>query len=101
MKAYIKSLEGKYYGTVIHAEVEDGVFTEFEIWYSGGEPSERELASHGYTVAQWRENVLVDNGWDGQTRIRDLDLTCDSHHETQPTYDLARKIVDALNGGEA
>jgi len=100
MKAYIEELSGKYYGTEITVDFEDGSETTFRIWNSNGNPSDRELATWGHTRRQWEENELVDNGWDGKSRIRSLDLLSDSHYEDQRTYELAKLIVDSINKGE-
>ena len=100
MKAILKPLKGKYYGTEIEIHFEDGEEKEVvKFWNSGDfEPSVRELEQHGYTQVQWDKNEEVDNGWGGKTEIRKMDLTCDSHFESRLTYERALKLVRLING---
>ena len=100
MKAILKPLKGKYYGTEIEIHFEDGEEKEvLKFWNSGDfEPSVRELERNGYTQEQWDKNEEVDNGWDGKTEIRKMDLICDSHFESRLTYERALKLVRLING---
>ena len=98
MKAKLKPLKGKYYGTEIIVS-DNGIEAHIKIWDSGDyEPSKRELESHGYTEKQWNENELVDNGWgDAKEPIKSLGLICDCHFESKQSYELAIKIMERLN----
>lgn len=102
MKAVLKPLDGKYYGTTIEVDFEDGGDKEtFKLWDSGDfTPSIRELESLGYTEEQWINNELVDNGWGGKIPIIEMDIVSDSHFESKLTYERALKIVSLLNKGQ-
>ena len=92
MKVELEPLEGKYYGTIINTE-----HGHIEIWFHGDFiPSDRELASCGFTRKDWDENILIDDGWGGKEKIRSSDLIDSGHYENQITYRTALKIVDAL-----
>ena len=94
MKAALLPLGGKYYGTRI--DITDGAakIGSIDLWFSDYTPSDRELE-----VYEWDNNsVEVDDGWGGKCKIRDADLFPDSHHETVKTLEVARIIVDAING---
>lgn len=96
--AKLKPLLGKYYGTEIEVVSSDNVKATIKIWDSGDyTPSNRYLESYGYTEEQWKNNVLVYDGWNGKAPIRSLDLVCDSHFESKQSYDLAVEIVNRLN----
>ena len=98
MKARIYELRGKYYGTSIEIDFEDGHQEVIKLWDSGNfEPSERWLNFYGYTKEQWDSNELVDNGWGTKSPIKEMDLVCDSHFESDVTYKRALAIVDAIN----
>ena len=98
MKAWIKPLDGKYYGTII--VIQDGQHrTSIEIWCNADfEPSDRELDLWRCTRQEWDENILIDNGWGGKSPIKEFAI-CDSHFESDWTYKLAQKIVKFLNEG--
>lgn len=97
MKAELKPLKGKYYGTKIKVTDDNGTEATIEIWDSGDfTPSKRELESYGYTEQQWEENALVDSGWDTEIPIRETDIVCDSHFESKQSYELALKIIEKL-----
>ena len=86
MKAEILPLHGKYYGTKVcvvelgYHDGYDGDGLYIKIWAGGRIPSERQLADWGCTEAQ----------------ASDDDMMCDSHYETQMSYDIAKRIADAL-----
>jgi hypothetical protein len=94
MRAKLLPLKGKYYGTEIEIEYK-GEVIKISLWKTKGKPSERELQKSGYTKKQWDDNVHVDDGWGGKTSIRNI-VTCDTHHESQYTYELAQEIVSRL-----
>lgn len=100
MKAILKPLIGKYYGTEIEIHFEDGQEKEvFKLWNSGDfEPSVRELERHGYTQEQWDKNetVIDEDGW--KDKIRNMDLVCDSHFESKLTYVRALELIHKING---
>lgn len=101
MKAELLPLDGKYYGTRI--DITDGAakIGSINLWFSDYAPSGRELEVYGVTREQWDNNsVEVDDGWGGKCKIRDADLFPNSHHETVKTLEVARIIVDAINGGK-
>ena len=100
MKASLMPLDGKYYGTKIFLDYGNGDNSVFVLWDSGNyQPSIRQLEYMGYTKAQWDANEMVPDGWgeDTMTPIRQLDIVCDSHFESNLTYNRALKIIDALN----
>ena len=100
MKAILKPLEGKYYGTEIEIDFEDGKANEvIKLWnIDGYEPSVRELESNGYTQQQWDNNEQVDCGFGEKIEIRKMDLICDSHFESKLTYERALKVIRLING---
>lgn len=100
MIAEILPLEGKYYGTYIRLQLDDGTETIFSIWSEGGgDPSQRELSDAGYTKKNWDDNILIDDGWGGKEPIQSAEVidTPGGHYETQKDYDVCRFIVDAIN----
>jgi len=93
MKAHLKPLSGKYYGTEI--EVTEGPLAGLTInlWKSTGTPSDRELANHGMSREFYDMNLL----------IADLDnwtphelVIADSHYESREIHELALKLVEFL-----
>jgi hypothetical protein len=108
MKARILPLEGKYYGTEIEIDIEKS-FPEnivvFKLWNCGNyEPSDRELQEHNITRREWDADKLMlprEDGWGGKTdKPRDVYEICDSHFESQDTYELAQIICNAINSAE-
>lgn len=104
MKAEIAPLEGKYYGTEIRIIGLPFPCTNyngtcaFTIWYSANyQPSDRELDKAGITREDYNNNSLIECG-DGETLpARAFLEICDSHFESQFTYELAQLIVHAIN----
>jgi hypothetical protein len=98
MKTTLKPLSGKYYGTEIIIDFEDGQNDEIiKLWCSDDFiPSIRQLEKWGYTQEQWDNNEEMDNGWDGTTPIRDLELTADGHFERKSTYERAMVLINKL-----
>ena len=84
MKAKIKPLAGKYYGSQIAITLDDGSESEIEVWIHDKSytPSKRELERGGYKTV---EEARAD-GW-----------TCDSHFESDVCHEICVKIVNALN----
>lgn len=95
MKAKILELSGKYYGTEIEVIFNSGEETTFEVWHSTGVPSERSLSELGCTIDDWKSNKSIDDGWGGKCSVREM--ICDSHYESQETYELCKFIVDCIN----
>lgn len=98
MKAKLKELEGKYYGTVVEIEYNDGknvLKGEVEIWLAYGAPSIREIKAAGVTKAQWDSNAIIE-GTGGETAQSVLDI-CDSHYETENSLTAAEALVNAIN----
>lgn len=111
MKAIIKPLEGKYYGTIV--EITEGPYKghEINIWISvgekGPEPSIRELEGCGITQEEWDHNERVGN-WPRSTpdycngspgdpiMARDALEIYDSHFEGRIAYEIAIKLVKAI-----
>lgn len=83
MNAQIKPLSGKYYGTIIVIDFQDGGQTEeIKFWDSGNyEPSIRSLEYYNMTLEQWNED----------------DMSCDGHFESKLTYDRAVRLVSLIN----
>jgi hypothetical protein len=86
VKAELKPLTGKYYGTEI--EITDGPLKDlcFKLWKSTGNPSDRELEKNDYTREQLDKNKELL-----------MYLICDHHYESQEVYKLAKDIVWYLN----
>jgi hypothetical protein len=96
MDAEILPLVGKYYGTTIRINNGMAKGRDIKLWFDSGEPSDRELATRGYTRDEWESNIDVDDGCGGISPIKSCGLICDSHYECQETYRVAQAIVDAL-----
>ena len=82
MKAKLKSLSGKYYGTIIELSSDEfGDDVEFandiKIWISGGDPSARQCQ-------QWAADAAGEFRGDG-------------HYESTQSYTVATAIVAAIN----
>lgn len=97
MRAELKPLVGKYYGTEV--EISDGrSSTSITLWFrweDGDTPSVRELEP--YSLDAWNRNTLVDDGWGGKEPIRQSYVDY-SHCETQRTLEFAAALVDTING---
>lgn len=100
MKARLLPLEGKYYGTRVQIELGPRNVAEISVWHSDGKPSERECATWGCTQADWVNDRLIDGGWGGKEPARRV-FPCDSHYESQTSFEIAEKIVNAINGEAA
>ncbi len=81
MKARLLPLTGKYYGTPVEIETEEG--TEFiEVWLKGNRrPSSRQLTKINMT-----EEEAIEDGY-----------FCDEHYETALSFWVAQRIVDGIN----
>lgn len=81
MKAEIKPLMGKYYGTIIKIVEKYHPLEgrEIDLWFASGSPSRRELELYSMGEEEWRR-----------------DLMCDSHYECAETLRVAEAIVEAL-----
>lgn len=93
MKAELKPLVGKYYGTEVEISSTDKAFGggHVTIWVAGNyEPSEREI------VGLQEHHEL--EGYDPPTQEDFDEIACDSHYETQTSYEIACKLVAAING---
>lgn len=77
MKAEIEGLSGSYYGT--HVRIVDGPLRGqgIAIWFSTGEPSERQKR-------EWGHDPL------GKSEVYD------SHYECTYTFKMAERIVEML-----
>ena len=97
MKAKMLPLSGKYYGTRI--EIRYGLSTQvITLWDNGNfKPSIRQIERLGYTKEQYDNNELVDDGWSGKCTVKEAMGICDSHFESETTYEFARQIVKKLN----
>lgn len=104
MEAKILPLNGKYYGTEILIG-DDEYDTIIKLWCSADyQPSDRWLDIHGITRKQYENNEIVTIvTWDEKstydTEAREECDICDSHFESQWTYELAKKVVSAINNG--
>jgi len=97
MRAEIRPLEGKYYGTIIRVTFDgDCDYTEFTIWYPIGPPSDRWLKEYGYTRDQWERNARVPDNFEGTVSIQE-ELPGDDPYESRATFMLVSIIVSALN----
>jgi len=97
MKARILDLTGKYYGTEVEVITDSGRSAYLKVWVNCGKPSDREIASWGYTREDWDANIEIDNGWGGKEKIQDADYLSDSHYECEESLMIAQKIVEALS----
>jgi hypothetical protein len=115
MKAALKPLEGKYYGTII--EIIDGIYAghAINVWISTGmaygefglDPSIRELEHYSITQKQWDNNEQVGN-WPIETpaycegepgapiMAREALGIFDSHFETRVSLEIAQGIIKLL-----
>ncbi len=102
MKAKLKPLRGKYYGTVIDVDFDDGGGDSIELWDCADfQPSDRELAEAEITREQYNNNEVVDHdSLFGDIPARDALEVCDGHFESQKTYERALKLIAAINSYE-
>ena len=97
IRAKLKPLKGKYYGTKITLDF-GGYEEEIELWDSAYFiPSERELNRDGFSKKEYEENIFVEDGWGGKQSIQELLAPCDSHFESQTTYERAIEIIKRIN----
>jgi hypothetical protein len=84
MKAWLKPLDGKYYGSRIGLFCDDGTEAEINVWIhdSRYRPSRRELKHSGCVSVE---------------EARDNDVTSDCHFESDTCHSVCLKIVNALN----
>lgn len=95
MKARIKPLSGKYYGTKVKVFDQHGSFT-IELWDNDDFlPSVRECEDSGITQQQWIDNEIIDG-----FHAKEILEICDSHFESDLTYNRALKLVKLINGVE-
>lgn len=99
MRAELIPLDGKYYGTEIRLDFEDGGKEEFIILWESGDNnlSEREIEQNGFTKEQYHNNELVDDGHGKKIRIQLLLQPDDIHFESEKTYRRALQIIEKLN----
>jgi len=97
IKAKLEPLEGKYYGTKIILDFEG--YEEEIILQDNADftPSEREFNRDGFSKKEYEENILVEDGWGGKQPIQELLAPCDSHFESQTTYERALELVKKIN----
>lgn len=96
MTATLPPLKGKYYGTEVEVETPEGS-TQFSIWLSGGEPSDRQLSEWGFSREVWDTGNL---GRQGSYEVTRHDYVCDGHWESEIAYQMAKRIADKLNAKE-
>jgi hypothetical protein len=113
MKAILKPLKRRYYGTIV--EIVDGPYAghEITVWISVGDcdlqPSKRELDFAGITQDQWNTNPQVGtwpmetpdycDGKPGQALMaRDQLGICDTHFEGRIAYEAALGLIEVLKG---
>lgn len=102
MKASLLPLSGKYYSTKILVENGPSRF-EIEIRRgSGFAPSERELHLREIplTPLEWELSLNLLEGKAFVEKYGENALFFDNHYETQETFEIAQKIVRALNGNK-
>jgi hypothetical protein len=106
LKAKLKNLEGKYYGTIIEIidEETSKVVTTINVGRveNSYTPSARELELYELTEQQWEENYLIPNPNCEEMSYsyipcQKANLFVDSHYETKETYEIAREIVEKFN----
>lgn len=97
IKAHVVPLDdSKYYGTNVAIEIGQEK-TSVNVWMPAhNDPSDAELAKHGYTREDWDNNVLVDYGWDKEP-IRSWMIT-DNHYQSRTDVLVAGAISIALDG---
>lgn len=84
MKAELKPLLGKYYGSQIAITLDDGSKSEIEVWIHDKSytPSKRELEGGGHKTVE---------------EARADDYFCDQHFESDVCHEICVRIVNALN----
>ncbi len=86
MKAELKPLGRKYYGTIIELEHKSGKTSQICVWIDDysyvREPSEREIKATGFKTLK---EALADG------------CEFDTHSESEVGYEVAKIIVDAIN----
>jgi len=96
MQATLKPLNGKYYGTEVEL-VFGGESTTITIYLRGdGTPSDRELRSSlGCSRQEFDNNELILEWGGSMVPAQDMwnDYCCDSHYETQASFEAAQELV--------
>lgn len=92
MKAEIEDLGKKYYGTTVTIHSDGGIEQGcFQVWVMGDyEPSDREMVLA-------RESLEMPEAAKEELKTEWL---CDSHYETNLSYNIAKYIVDGINEGK-
>lgn len=100
MQARLLPLRGKYYGTEIEIQFDNGITEVVKMWNNGSyTPSDRELVDCGITRYQYNNNLIVDHDdFYGDVPAREACEICDSHFESQETYENALRLVELING---
>ena len=101
MRATLLPLKGKYYGTKILVEFDNGISEEIVLWNNGSfTPSDRELEYCEITRYQYDNNLIVDHdNFYGDVPAREACEVYDSHFESQETYENALELIRVINGG--
>lgn len=96
MKAKLAPLKNKYYGTCIDLQVSKYETTGIEIWCSHENiPSTRECAQYKITQQQWINNAPIKTQG-GTYPAKEILEICDSHFESEFTFQLAQHILKSL-----
>jgi hypothetical protein len=104
MKAKLKDLSGKYYGTFVEINTgfNDGPEIKFWFTFQAGEksyqPSDRELFNVGLTRQDWDNDINCIDEDGNKTTVRTMycDLAC-VHFEDQFSYETALNFVSDFN----
>jgi hypothetical protein len=95
MNAEVLPLRGKHYGTTVRLSIDNRCY-DISIWIPVGPPSDEELADWNLTYEDWKNNVEVDDGWNGKEPIRSM-FPCDSHFQSRLEVQIAHYIANAIN----
>ena len=93
--AYVLPREDKHYGTQIRIVLDNGEWTDLNIWIPEGDPSDEELQRRGFDRASYETDLEVDDGWGGKAPIRSM-LTCDTHYQSRYELEVCQQIVNAI-----
>lgn len=97
MKAKIKPLYGKYYGTQVEITASCGEVAVITLWSENYDPSDREINDKiGCSKEEWARNDEVFDGfeWGSAKQMHEFIFP---HCENQQDLDLARLIVGQIN----
>ena len=97
MEAKLLPLKTEYNGTEI--EISFGNQKQIiSLWDKGDDTiSKREIEKRGYTVEEYNDNIMLDNGFGCYTFLQEELSLQDKNFKNKTTYDNAMELLYRLN----